>query len=120
MISDDMRYRLMRLLKANPGMSQRDVARELGISLGKVNYCLRSLVERGWIKATRFTNSRNKAAYLYLLTARGIDAKARITMRFLRSKMLEYEALKIEISQIRHDAEQDRTQASGGAREQCE
>lgn len=105
MLSDDIRYKLMRLLEANPELSQRDVARELGISLGKVNYCLRALVERGWVKVTNFTNSRNKAAYMYLLTPRGIDAKARLTMRFLQTKMREYEALKLEIEQIRLEAE---------------
>jgi EPS-associated MarR family transcriptional regulator len=105
MISDGIRYKLMRLLEADPEMSQRDIARELGISLGKVNYCLRALVERGWIKATNFTNSRNKAAYMYLVTPRGVEAKARITMRFLQAKMREYEALKIEIEQIRREAE---------------
>jgi EPS-associated MarR family transcriptional regulator len=105
MASDDVRYRLMRLLETNPEMSQRDVARELGISLGKVNYCLRALVQRGWIKATNFTNSRNKAAYMYLLTPRGIEAKAKITMQFLQTKMREYEELKVEIEQIRHESD---------------
>ena len=105
MLSNEIRYKLMQLLGANPEMSQRDVARELGISLGKVNYCLRALVQRGWIKATNFTNSRNKAAYVYLLTPRGIDAKARITVRFLQIKMREYEALRLEIEQIRQESE---------------
>jgi len=105
MASDDVRYKLMRLLQTNPEMSQRDVARELGISVGKVNYCLRALVQRGWIKATNFTNSRNKAAYMYLLTPRGIEAKAKITIRFLQTKMREYEALKVEIEQIRDESE---------------
>ena len=104
-ISDSVRYKLMRLLETNPEMSQRDVARELGISLGKVNYCLRALVQRGWIKATNFTNSRNKAAYMYLLTPRGVEAKAKITVQFLQTKMREYEALKVEIEQIRHESE---------------
>lgn len=105
MVSDDVRYKLMRLLEANPQMSQRDVARALGISIGKVNYSLRALVRRGWIKAANFTNSRNKAAYMYLLTPSGIDAKASITVRFLQAKMREYEALKAEIEQIRAEAE---------------
>jgi MarR family transcriptional regulator, temperature-dependent positive regulator of motility len=107
LISDDMRYKLMRLLEANPELSQRDVARTLGVSIGKVNYCLRALVRRGWIKAANFTNSRNKAAYMYLLTPRGIDAKASITLRFLQAKMREYEALKAEIEQIRQEAESE-------------
>jgi EPS-associated MarR family transcriptional regulator len=105
MASDDVRYKLMRLLETNPQLSQRDVARELGISLGKVNYCLRALVQRGWVKVTNFTNSRNKAAYMYLLTPRGIEAKAKITVRFLQAKMREYEALRVEIEQIRNESE---------------
>jgi MarR family transcriptional regulator, temperature-dependent positive regulator of motility len=104
-LSDDMRYQLMRLIEANPEMSQRDVARELGISLGKVNYCVRALIQRGWVKASNFKNSQNKAAYMYLLTPRGIDAKANLTVRFLQAKMREYEALKVEIEQIRLEAE---------------
>ena len=109
MLSDEMRYKLLKLLDANPQLSQRDVARELGISLGKVNYCLRALVRKGWIKASRFTNSRNKAAYMYLLTPRGIEAKVRLTLLFLRIKLREYETLREEIEQIRRDAGAART-----------
>ena len=67
-----MHYKLMRLLEENPGLSQRDAARELGVSLGKINYCLRALIARGWVKATNFKNSQNKAAYLYMVTPSGI------------------------------------------------
>ena len=76
MLSDEMRLKLMRLLESNPSASQREVAREFGISVGKVNYCLQALVQRGWVKANSFRNSRNKSAYRYLLTPRGIEAKA--------------------------------------------
>jgi len=93
MLTDEMRYRLMRLFEANPKMSQRDAARELGISLGKVNYCLRALVRKELIKATRFKNSRNKAAYMYLLTAHGIEAEEAYGA-ILRIKKQEYEALR--------------------------
>lgn len=103
-VSTDVRYKLMRLLDANPGMSQRDVARALGMSLGKVNYCLHALVERGWVKASRFRNSRNKAGYMYLLTPRGIEQKALLAVDFLRMKMREYESLCAEIEQIRTEA----------------
>ena len=65
----------MRVLEANPGMSQRDLARKLGISLGKANYCLQALIRKGWIKARNFKNSQNKAAYMYLLTPRGLEMK---------------------------------------------
>jgi EPS-associated MarR family transcriptional regulator len=103
-LSDEVRYKLLKLLDANPHLSQRDVARELGISLGKVNYCLRALVRKGWVKASRFTNSRNKAAYMYLLTPRGIEEKVRVTFLFLRIRMREYEMLRDEIEQIRREA----------------
>jgi EPS-associated MarR family transcriptional regulator len=105
MLTDEMRYKLMRLLQAHPEMSQRDVARELGVSLGRVNFCLRALVERGWIKVSNFKNSHNKAAYLYLMTPRGIEEKASLTVRFLQRKTEEYEALRAEIKQMRREAE---------------
>jgi EPS-associated MarR family transcriptional regulator len=100
----DVHFKLMRLLEANPEMSQRDLARELGISLGKVNYCLQALIGKGWIKVARFTNSHNKAAYMYLLTPRGIQRKASLTVRFLQRKMQEYELLRAEIRQMRREA----------------
>jgi EPS-associated MarR family transcriptional regulator len=108
-LSDEVRYRLLKLLDSNPEMSQRDLARELGISLGKVNFCLRALVRKGWVKASRFTNSRNKAAYMYLLTPHGIDEKVRVTLLFLRIKLREYEMLRAEIDQIRRDAGEPRS-----------
>ena len=105
LIGDEIRYKLMRLLQANPEMSQRDVARQLGISVGKVNYSLRALVGRGWVKVNNFKNSQNKLAYKYLLTPRGMEEKSRLTIRFLRAKMDEYENLKMEIEQIRREAD---------------
>src|ERR1700694_6281787 len=105
MLSDEMRLKLMRLFEANPKASQRDVASEFGISLGKVNYCLQALMNKGWIKASRFKNSRNKAAYRYLLTPRGIEEKAALTVRFLQIKMREYETLRAEIEQLRREAQ---------------
>jgi EPS-associated MarR family transcriptional regulator len=107
MLADDVRYRLMRLLEANPDMSQRDVARELGISLGKVNYCLRALIQKGWVKAARFKHNRNKAGYMYLLTPRGIEEKASLTVEFLQVKLREYELLRAEIKQIRSEAQRN-------------
>jgi len=105
MASEEMRYKLMRLLDANPKLSQRDAARELGISLGKVNYCVRALIRKGWVKASRFKNSRSKAAYMYLLTPEGIEQKASLTLEFLRIKTREYEVLRAEIEQMRRDVE---------------
>jgi EPS-associated MarR family transcriptional regulator len=103
-LSEETRYKLMRLIEAHPEMSQRDVARELNISLGKVNYCLRALMRKGWIKARNFKNSNNKAAYMYLLTPRGVEEKASLAVRFLSIKVSEYERLRDEIEQIRREA----------------
>jgi EPS-associated MarR family transcriptional regulator len=105
MFDDETRYRVLRLLDANPEMSQRDVARELSVSLGKVNYCVRALVQKGWIKVSNFTNSHNKAAYMYLLTPRGIEQKSRLTVQFLHMKVQEYAALRAEIRQLRQEAQ---------------
>ena len=102
--SGETHYKLLRMLEANPEMSQRDVARELGISVGKVNYSLRALIRKGWIKARNFKNSNNKAAYMYLLTPRGIEEKASLSVRFLKIKMQEYERLKVEIEEMRREA----------------
>jgi EPS-associated MarR family transcriptional regulator len=104
LLSDEMRLKLLRLFEGSPQASQRDAARELGISLGKVNYCLQALVHKGWIKSNRFRNSRDKFAYRYLLTPRGVEAKAALTVRFLRIKMREYETLRTEIEQLRREA----------------
>jgi EPS-associated MarR family transcriptional regulator len=110
MLTDEVRYRLLRVLEANPKMSQRDVARELGISLGKVNYCLKLLVEKGWIKAINFKNSKNKAAYMYLMTPRGFEEKAGVTLRFLHRKVREYEDLRADIKRIRQEVTRNRDQ----------
>ncbi|MEJ2061213.1 MAG: MarR family EPS-associated transcriptional regulator [Gammaproteobacteria bacterium] len=105
MLSDEHQYRILKRLEADPGTSQRELARELGISLGKVNYCLNALVEKGLIKARNFRNNKNKAAYLYLLTPQGIEARARLTVNFLRRKMQEYEQLEQEIEELRREAD---------------
>ena len=105
MLTDEYRYRILKLLEANPQASQRDIARELGISLGKVNYCLKALIERGWVKANNFRHNEQKRAYLYLLTPKGIQAKATVTIRFLKRKLDEYESLKRELAELRLDAE---------------
>jgi len=100
---------MMRLIESNPEMSQRDVAKALSMSLGKVNYCLQALISKGSIKATNFKNSHNKAAYMYFLTPRGIEEKASLAVRFLKIKMREYEELRAEIEQARRDAEEHKT-----------
>jgi EPS-associated MarR family transcriptional regulator len=105
MLTDEMGYKLMRLLVAKPDLSQRDAARELGVSLGKVNYCVRALIQKGWIKAARFKRSRNRAGYIYLLTPHGIEQKAGLTREFIRRKTREYETLRAEIEQMRLEAQ---------------
>lgn len=106
MLTEEVQYRLLKLLEPSPDLTQRQVAQVLGMSLGKVNYCLKALIARGCIKAANFRNSRNKSAYLYLLTPRGLQEKARVTARFLQIKMREYAALKDEIEQIRNELDQ--------------
>lgn len=98
------RYRLLKRLEANPQLSQRALARELGVSLGKVNYCLRALMDKGLIKARNFRDSRNKLAYLYVLTPKGVAEKARLTMEYLRIKVAEAEAIQREIEALRREA----------------
>jgi EPS-associated MarR family transcriptional regulator len=109
----EMRYKVMRLLQANPEISQRRAARELGISLGNANYCLQALIRKGWVKAAHFRNSHNKAAYRYLLTPHGLEEKAKLTIRFLQIKLREYEALRVEIEQMREEAARPQS-APGG------
>ena len=104
MLTDEYRYRILKLLESNPGASQRDIARELGVSLGRVNYCLQALVEKGLIKANNFRQNESKRAYLYLLTPKGIQEKARVTVRFLKVKLDEYETLKHEVAQLQREA----------------
>jgi len=103
---EESHYRLLRLLDASPRLTQRELARELGVSLGKVNYCVNALIEKGWVKARNFRNSNAKLAYAYLLTPRGIEQKAAITVHFLRRKVAEYESLKKEIAQLRREVDQ--------------
>ena len=103
-LSDESRYRILRLIEQNPAISQREIARELGISLGKANFCLNALIEKGVLKANAFLNNRNKRAYAYLFTPSGIEEKAKVTLRFLKRKMDEYEALQTEIAELTEQA----------------
>ena len=104
MVDGEMLYRALRLLEANSQMSQRELARELGISVGKANGCVRALIARGLMTACHCTNLRNKAAYRYVLTARGLREKARLTEHFLAQKTLEFERLRVEIEHMRREA----------------
>ena len=86
------------MLEANPNLSQRQIAAELGVSVGKANYCIKALTDKGWVKSRNFRNSNNKIAYAYILTPSGIRQKAQLTARFLEHKRREFEALRREIA----------------------
>ena len=103
-LSDENRYKLLKLLHENPEMNQRQIASALGLSLGKVNFCLKALVEKGWVKAGNFSRNPNKKAYGYLLTLRGMEEKAKVTFDFLERKKREYEQLKNEIEELQDEA----------------
>jgi EPS-associated MarR family transcriptional regulator len=118
MLTDETRYRILKLLEADPHASQRRISDELGISLGRVNYCLNALIKKGLVKANNFRNSENKRAYLYLLTPRGIEERARVTARFLRVKLDEYEILKRELEELQREAATPEVRAPAGTREE--
>ena len=105
----DTRFRLLRTLEKDPEITQRALADQLGISLGKTHYCLRALVDKGWLKIHNFRRSRHKQRYLYKLTPSGIAEKTRITHRFLKRKVAEHQALTDEIERLRHELQQNTT-----------
>lgn len=102
-MNEEFNHKLLLLLENSPNLSQRELAKEMGISLGKTNYCLKSLMERGWLKARNFKNSNNKIAYAYMLTPTGLSEKAKIAARYLKHKVHEYETIKIEIEKLRKE-----------------
>lgn len=106
MIDDHTSYGLLKTLEDNPSLSQRDLAKRLGVSLGKVNFCLNALIEKGCLKVNNFRNSDNKLAYAYLLTPQGVEQKACMTVEFLQIKMREYERLRAEIEELKREAGQ--------------
>jgi|TARA_B110001469_G_C9600751_1_gene298493 EPS-associated MarR family transcriptional regulator len=96
--------KILKYIELNPDVSQRELAKELGVSVGKVNYCLRSLIDKGFVKASNFKRSTNKLSYLYLLTPRGIEEKISLTANFLKRKIVEHEKITQEIEQLKKDA----------------
>ncbi len=106
MNKQDIRLDLLRKLESNPEYTQRELSREMGVSLGKVNYCIKKLTEKGLIKLTNFTHNQNKMGYVYLLTPSGIDEKSRLTFSFLKRKLIEYEVLKKEINALKIESEE--------------
>lgn len=98
---EDTHLKLMRLLEQHPNITQRELAEHLGVSLGKTNYCIKALLDKGWLKIQNFQDSKRKLAYAYLLTPQGVIEKSAITVRFLQHKMDEYERLRLEIESLR-------------------
>jgi len=96
----DTHFKVMNLIHKNPDISQRELAKETGISLGSMHYCLKALAQKGWLKANKFKNNPDKSVYLYLLTPEGITQKSKLAIDFLRRKKQEYDALKREIEQL--------------------
>ena len=100
---EDNYFRVMRILHDSPDITQRELAEKLGVSVSGLNYCLKALIDKGWVKIQNFSNNKNKLGYAYLLTPKGIAQKASLTSSFLQRKMQEYEALKQEIKQTKQD-----------------
>jgi EPS-associated MarR family transcriptional regulator len=105
LVPDSAILRVLRLLDASPKLTQREMARELGVSLGKANYCLRAILAKGFVKVQNFRHSTNKRGYVYLLTPEGVAAKANLTRHFLARKREEYDALRLEVERLQRESE---------------
>lgn len=109
-LQEDTTFRVLRMLQDNPDMTQREIAEKLGISTSGLNYCLKALIDKGWVKVQNFSQSKNKFGYIYVLTPQGLAEKAQLTSRFLKRKLDEYDALQAEIAALQAEAEYDKTQ----------
>ena len=103
-MQDESTYKLLKLLEAEPHLSQREIAQKMGVSLGKTNYCLKALIDKGFIKFKNFYKNQKKSAYIYLLTPKGLEEKTQVTYRFLQRKIEEYENIKVEIKNLKGEA----------------
>jgi EPS-associated MarR family transcriptional regulator len=119
-LTDPQRLEILKLLQTKPQMSQRDLAQAMGVSLGKANYCLKALMDKGLVKLENFRSNPDKRQYAYLLTPAGLEEKSRITLAFLRRKVVEYEALQREIEQLRGDLKTGRIQTGAPSQSQSE
>ena len=106
MIDQELEYQVLKILEQQPNLTQRQLSEVLGVSLGKTNYLLKSLIDVGWIKLDNFQKSHNKWGYAYLLTPTGMAEKAAITVRFLKRKKQEYNDLQSEIAQLQQEVQQ--------------
>lgn len=113
---DEIRYRLLKMMHQDSQLSQRQMADAMGVSLGKINYCVQELISRGLVKIDRIKNSKNKLGYMYILTPKGIEAKARVTVRFLQAKRNEYEAIKKVINELCDEVEREKLEWDLGAK----
>jgi EPS-associated MarR family transcriptional regulator len=107
---DTTQLKVMRILQDNPDLTQRELAEMLGMSVGGLNYCLKALIDKGFVKMGNFQKSKNKFKYVYLLTPQGIAEKVALTSRFLKRKMDEYDALKVEIEALKAEVGESATE----------
>ena len=112
--NDDTLFWTLKVLQENPGVSQRTLAKEVGINVSTINFCLKALVEKGWIKMGNFSKNPDKLSYAYLLTPTGVAEKAVLTRRFLQRKMAEYEKLRDEIEALKLDVQEETSSKEGG------
>ena len=96
-------FDILRKISKEPNANQRDLAKKLGLSLGKINYCIRALKKKGLIKINNFKNNKKKFKYLYILTPKGVSEKTRITINFMKQKMKEYDELQSELKENKND-----------------
>lgn len=106
-MTDELQHKLFKVIVEHPHINQRELSQNLGISLGKANYCLKGLIEKGWVKAQNFKNNKNKLSYAYLLTPSGIEQKASVTLRYLKRKMQEYDELKAAVEELKKEVEME-------------
>ena len=105
--NQEVRYRMLKVLSQDASLTQREMAGKMGVSLGKVNYCVSELARKGFIKIKRFKDSQNKFQYLYHLTPQGLEAKASLTISFLKRKMSEYNEIKRQIKELAQEIEEE-------------
>ena len=105
-MSEELSYKVIKLIEDDAEISQRELSKKLDVSLGRVNYCLRALKDKGWVKAKNFKNKQNKLAYRYLITPHGMQEKVALTARFLKRKLVEFEELQLEIEILRNEVKE--------------